>query len=83
MKIDTFRSVRKLQSAAQEIRSLAYLIGLQKFDQAPPLDIEERYEGLGNILDHLGKRILKIANELEEAQLDKMNTKENICRSKK
>lgn len=42
MKKDIFQTVRMLQNSAREIRSLAYLISLQKLDQAPPLDVEQK-----------------------------------------
>lgn len=58
-----------LRLAALEVRAFAYLIGNQKNDEVRSLDLEELNWACGQILGRIGKRIEKMAKQIEDAEL--------------
>lgn len=54
-----------LRELAWKIGGIAYLIQQQKFDEIPPLGIEEIHYGVGLLLRELSEKVKQIADAIE------------------
>lgn len=56
-----------LRTLGWQIRGIAYLIGNQKIDKAPPLDSDDLMWGVGQVLGELGAKVSQAADVLDSA----------------
>lgn len=54
-----------LRTLGWQIRGIAYLIGNQKIDEAPPLDSDDLMWGVGQVLNEFGTKVSQAADALE------------------
>lgn len=59
----------KLRYLGSKVRGLGFLIGLQQADPMPLEPAEEVYEGIGMVLDDLGRELIEIATKIDEEQV--------------
>ena len=56
----------KLRHLGSKARGLGFLIGLQQTDPMPLEPAEEAYEGIGMLLEDLGRELVEIAERIDE-----------------
>lgn len=56
----------KLRHLGSKARGLGFLVGLQQTDPMPLEPAEEAYEGIGMLLEDLGRELIEIADKIDE-----------------
>jgi hypothetical protein len=56
----------KLRHLGSKARGLGFLVGLQQTDPMPLEPAEEAYEGIGMLLEDLGRELIEIAEKIDE-----------------
>ncbi len=63
------RAYPKLRHTGQELKALGYLVANQGTREPALASDEDVNEGLGRLLQRLGKKLIRMANELDEESL--------------
>ncbi|MBS1983065.1 MAG: hypothetical protein JST16_02740 [Bdellovibrionales bacterium] len=56
----------RLRHLGSRARGLGFLIGLQQTDPLPLEPAEEAYEGIGMLVEDLGRELIEIASKIDE-----------------
>ena len=68
-------AIGELRELGYQVRGFAYMLGLKRLDEIPPLDEEDLSWGLGQFLDSVGRQILSLTDPIPSPAIDKASDK--------
>ncbi|MBS1984871.1 MAG: hypothetical protein JST16_11940 [Bdellovibrionales bacterium] len=73
----------RLRHLGRKARGLGFLIGLQQIDPLPLEPAEEAYEGIGLLVEDLGRELIEIAAKIDEDGIPLRRQRTSKARARK